>query len=210
MPMISFLSGSTWFRRRSNFVCDSTDCRPMSVRSWGVNCERTLMAPRLFLVLTCLVATVTSQPRQPGFPDVVDVSRDRPVTSHPSSAVCGLPTVDAFCRSTTSVMSVRGCLMASCTGECPGRTASPAYVDLLMSARLASCVIPDYVNTSPGSAPRTFSVLFLRSVAESNPTTCYVTPPVNPVTGSDGSFSLTFWIWLESNSTGFVCAPHRI
>ena len=72
---------------------------------------------KLFLLLTHLFATTVAESRRPGFPEVADVSRDRPVTSHPASAVCGLPTVDSFCRSTSSAESVRTCLLASCTGK---------------------------------------------------------------------------------------------
>jgi len=91
-------------------------------------------------------------------------------------------------------------------GECPSRTATPAYFDLLLSVRPGSCVLLDYINTRPGSPVSSYSVLFPRSVVETDPATCYVTPPVNPTTRYDGSFSFTFWIWLDSNSTGFVAA----
>jgi len=159
------------------------------------------MAVGLLTLLTCVymsAAQLTS------FPGLLDVSRDQPVTTSPSSAVCGLSTVSSFCRSTTSGSSVSRCLLTSCTSQCPTRTASPAYVDLLLAVRSGPCVVLDYVNVRPGSAGRVYSILFLRSVAESNPSTCYIAPSVKPTLGSDGSFTATFWIWLNSNNTGFV------
>jgi len=70
-------------------------------------------------------------------------------------------------------------------------------------------VVPDYVNTAGAGSDH--SVLVLRSVAELDATTCYVTPPVMPVIAADGSFSLTVWLWLESNSTGCVnCVCVRV
>jgi len=163
------------------------------------------MAVGLSTLLTVTVLTyVCTSSAQSAFPEVLDVSRDQPVTTEPSSAVCGLSTVSSFCRSTTSPSSVTQCLLASCTSQCPTRTATPAYVDLFVSVRSGSCVVLDYVNVRPRSPRRAYSVLFLRSVAETDPSTCYVRPPVNPVIGSDGSFTVTFWIWLNSNNTGFV------
>jgi len=154
-----------------------------------------------FLLCTYILVT---QAQQSGFPEVFDVSRDQQVLSVPASAVCGLPTVSAFCRSTTSVTSVSRCLLSSCTGECPRRMATPAHLDLLFSVRSSTCVVRDYVNVRPGSSPLAYSVRFLHSVAKTDSATCYVRPPVTPRLSSDGSFTVTFWVWLDTNSTGFV------
>jgi len=156
-----------------------------------------------FLTLLHISATQTHQ--QGSFPAVFDVSRDQQVLSEPSSAVCGLPTASAFCRSTTSVTSVRQCQLVPCTGQCPTRTATPAYIDLLLSVRSATCVVRDYVNVQPYSSHQnTFSVTFLRPVALSDHTQCYIRPPVKPTLGSDGSFTVTFWVWINSNNSGSV------
>jgi len=168
------------------------------VRSMAAGSEMMLR-----LLLTYLLVS-TTQTQQVGFPAVIDVSRDQQVSSEPSSSVCGLPTVSTFCRSTTSSLSVSECHLASCTSQCPSRTASPAYVDLLLSVTSGTCVVRDHVNVSPHSTVNDFSVLFLLSVALSDPTTCYIRPPVNPTLGADGSFTLTFWVWLNTNANGCV------
>ena len=156
------------------------------------------------LILTLIYSIPEVQTQQPAYPGAFDVSRDQPVTSDPSSAVCGLPTASAFCRSTTSSSSVSRCLLVSCTSQCPSRTATPPYVDLLLSVTSGSCVVRDYVNVKPNSTQHAFSIHFLRSIALSNPTTCYIRPPVTPILGSDGAFTLAFSTWLNSNNTGFV------
>ena len=166
----------------------------------------TAALPRLLLFLAWGFVP-PAQAHRHGFPDVADVSRDRPVTSSPAAAVCGLPTSDSYCRSTATAESVRQCLLASCNGHCPRRSATPAYLDLLVAVRPGACVVPDYVNTAGAGSEH--SVLVLRSVAELDATTCYVTPPVMPVIAADGSFSLTVWLWLESNSAGCVCVRVR-
>jgi len=35
-------------------------------------------------------------------------------------------------------------------------------------------------------------------------TSCYVIPVISPMIGLQASFSLMFWIWLDSNRTGHV------
>ena len=156
-----------------------------------------LLTVTSFLTLINISASQTHHPGS--FPAVFDVSRDQQVLSYPSSAVCGLPTPSAFCRSTTSVSSVRQCQLVACTSQCPTRTATPAYVDLLLSVTSGRCVVRDYVNVQPFSSQRAFSVLFL---ALPDHTHCYIRPLVKPTVASDGSFSITFWVWINSNNSG--------
>jgi len=96
---------------------------------WFCWLDRLTMCVCLLTLLTCVIslcvgtATVSAQP---SFPALLDVSRDQHVTSVPSSSVCGLSTVSSFCRSSTSVTSVSRCLPATCSSQCPRRTATPA------------------------------------------------------------------------------------
>jgi len=162
------------------------------------------------LTLVTLLTCVGMSTAQGAFPDLLDVSRDQPVSTVPSSAVCGLSTVSAFCQSTASPRSVTQCRLFTCTSQCPTRTATPANLDLLVSLRSGSCAVLDYVNVRPGSSDRAYCVLFLRSVVVSNPSSCYVSPTVNPTLSSDGSFTVTFWVWLDSNNTGFVYSCNHL
>jgi len=155
------------------------------------------------LFTTCVYIS-TVQTQQAGFPPVVDVSRDQPVMSHPSSAVCGLPTESSFCRSRSSSSPASECEVALCTSECPVRSATPSHVDLLSAVRSARCVVRDERNVKPTNGTSQFSVLFRKSVAMSDPATCYLRPPVNPTLGARGSFTFTFWIRLDSTNTRFV------
>jgi len=159
-----------------------------------------MAAGLLTLLMTCVSVLAAAQTRLPAFPEPVDVSRDQPVTSDPSSAVCGLPTDSTFCRNTTASKS--DCRL--CTGRCPTRTATPAHVDLLASVRSSSCeqIVTDDVNRRPNSSSSSSSsVLFRRSARQSNPTACYIRAAINPTLGS---FTITFWIWPNSSDNGFV------
>jgi len=147
------------------------------------------------VIICCCLLLSALATSQPWYPPVTDVSRDRPVTSFPAAAVCGLPTESVYCRSTRSPESVRQCLLDVCTSECPGRSDTPSHVALLTAGTAStSCVV-----RRDGT---TYSVVFPRSI---NTTPCYIQLQTVSLRTPQGSFTLTFWVWLDSNSKGLVC-----
>ena len=132
------------------------------------------------------------------FPGLFNAAKQRPLRTLPAQSTCGIPTRNAYCKSATYSSSIRDCLQDFCVQDCPQRTTLPSYVEMLAARGYGSCVQTDSINRRPGSAMNKYSALF--SVG----TQCYLTPYNTPNLGTNGAFTITFWIWQEKDNLGYV------
>jgi hypothetical protein len=148
--------------------------------------------------------TSSSPPLQ--FPSLFNVAQNRPISTSPSAATCGVQTVDGYCASSSASSSVTGCQLSVCSQSCPYRSATPTYVDLLSPPPPPTpCVSADYVNVRPGTSTRTSaSTLFISISGSINSQQCSVASSTVPTLGNGGSLTLSFWVWLNSASVGLV------
>ena len=198
-------------------------CRSSPFRSDAVLLVIIVMRPppsstsfRLFHLIalihsfTTLVVPVSAAVVLP-FPDLFSVATDRPISATPSSSSsCGVQTVDGYCTSSPSPVSVADCHLAVCNQACPYRSPTPSHQDLLADyvASTAACVSEDRFNVRPGSGVTTaaHSLLFVAATGQES---CYVTPARVPSFGGEGSsgpgsMTMSFWAWLATNSRGYV------
>jgi len=138
------------------------------------------------------------------FPDLFNVALNRPISTTPSAAVCGVQTVDGYCASSWSWSSVSSCQLRVCSQSCPYRSSTPPFVDLIAPPTPATaCSSADYVNIRPGATVgSSASTLFVATAGKQ--ISCYLTPSTVPALGDRGSFTLSFWVWPNSTSLGFV------
>ena len=131
------------------------------------------------------------------FPPLFNVAKRQPVITQPAQSTCGVPVRNSFCRSNSSVGSVYECVQEFCVQECPRRTVLPVWIELLKEAQgYESCVEYDDVNTAPNSTVSSRSSLFL------DKNNCFLIANKSPSMGANGAFTVTFWIWQESNNFG--------
>ena len=132
------------------------------------------------------------------FPGTFNIAKQRPLQTLPAQSTCGIPTRNAYCKSAIYSSSIRDCLQTLCVQDCPQRTTSPSYVQLLDGQGYGSCVQTDAINRRPGSPTTEYSTLF--SVG----TQCYLTSKKTPNVGTNGAFAITFWIWQNEDNFGYV------
>lgn len=151
-----------------------------------------------FFVMLMQTQPTSAQVTRP-FPAVYNLAENRPVVSNPSDSSCGVPTRNAYCESNVYPISVQQCTQLFCVQVCPNRTTLPTPTDLLIatSPGLGQCVVTDAVNTHPNSRLGEFSTFFVQ-----NGPLCYVTPSTLLRVGSDGDFTISFWIWQEIANNG--------
>lgn len=130
------------------------------------------------------------------FPPLFDVGRFRRLTTQPAQATCGIPTRNAYCKSSTFAASIEECRQAYCVQECPRRTSLPPHTNLLAAINYGPCVTTDGVNVHPGSSMTDFSAVFQEGTA------CYIVPYSKPVLGANAAFTVTFWIWQNKDNQG--------
>lgn len=148
------------------------------------------------VLLWVAVASFCGAQQSPNFPPIFDVSQDRPVTTYPAQTTCGVQTLGVFCRSSTLAASVTDCSIGYCSQDCPFRSLTPSFVNLLDASGFSSCLTSDAVNIRPGSGGNSYSILF--GVGSQ----CFLNPSSVPSAGANGSITLTFWMWLDANSVG--------
>ncbi|GFO50463.1 usherin-like [Plakobranchus ocellatus] len=138
---------------------------------------------------------------QRAFPPLFNAARAKPVLTNPSASTCGLGRTTAFCVSSVQVESINNCVQDFCVQTCPGRSQLPLATNLLEATSPGSgdCVVADIVNIRPGSGDGAFSWTLTRAGP-----TCFLQPRASPRLDSSGvvSFTLTVWIWLNSQETG--------
>lgn len=145
--------------------------------------------------LLCLTGLSSSQ--SSNFPPLFDIAQNRPVTTSPTQTTCGVQTMGAYCKSSTLDSSLKECSIGYCSQDCPYRTITPGYMNLLDAGGYSACVNADAINVRPGSAVTSYSVLFGSAGSQ-----CFLIPTNVPSIGSNGSMTLTFWVWLDANSIG--------
>ena len=138
------------------------------------------------------------------FPGLFNAANQRPLQTLPVQSTCGIPTRNAYCKSSTYSSSIRDCLQNFCVQDCPQRTTSPSYVQMLAARGYGSCVQTDAINRRPGSGRNEYSALF--SVGAQ----CNLTPYNTPNLGSNGAFTITVWIWRNEDKLGYVCKHFNI
>ncbi len=129
------------------------------------------------------------------FPPLFNAAAKRQLKTEPALSTCGIPTRNAFCRSSESANSVYECRQDFCVEDCPTRTTLPSFTNVLEAVGFKDCVTRDTINIRPGSIHR-------ESVYFAHGSGCYLTPNIVPILGSNGAFTLTFWIWQEPLNEG--------
>ena len=160
-----------------------------------VNCRNfsTLLFAHIFLILQPLPAD-TQETRV--FPRLFNAAQDKPVVTIPSGSTCGLQQRNAYCKSSIYQDSIQNCRQAFCEQECPRRTSLPNPTDLLVATGMGICVTEDAINRRPGSSGESYAVTFSTGFL------CYLTSVNTPSLGQNGAFTLTFWIWMDSQNAG--------
>ena len=158
--------------------------------------QRGAFLPMAFVILLFRIVDCQSVRT---FPPLFNVAKRQPVVTEPAQSTCGVPVRNSYCRSTTFIDSVYQCSQEFCVQECPKRTVLPDHTDLLMDAEgYDTCVTHDDVNTHPFSGEAFRSSLFLDNED------CFLIAKKYPSLGANGAFTVTFWIWQEINSFGYV------
>ncbi|GFR82550.1 usherin [Elysia marginata] len=154
----------------------------------------------LLLMIACPIAGQLPTSQRP-FPPLFNAALGRPVVTNPSASTCGLGGTRAFCISSQEVESINTCVQDFCVQTCPGRTTLPQATRMLEATSPGSgdCVVADIVNTRPDSATGAFSWV----LTQAGPT-CFLQPRASPRLDTSGavSFTLTVWIWLDSQDMG--------
>lgn len=153
----------------------------------------------IFITLISLSHYASSQVILRPFPRLFNAARNRHISSSPSDSTCGIPTRNAYCKSSVFSASVDQCSQDFCVQTCPNRTILPTPVDLLIatSPGLGTCIALDTVNTKPGSVSGDMSTFFVMEGAD-----CYLTPAQTPLVGPEGSATLSVWIWNQGDNVG--------
>ncbi|XP_021347323.1 usherin-like [Mizuhopecten yessoensis] len=149
--------------------------------------------------MTSLSGHVSSQIILRPFPPLFNAARNRPITSSPSVSTCGIPSRNAYCKSSVFAVSVEQCTQDFCVQTCPYRTALPTPVNLLIvtSPDQGQCIAVDTVNTKPGSVTGEKSTFFVMEGVH-----CYLTPVETPVVGPEGSITIAVWVWQQEDNSG--------
>ena len=131
------------------------------------------------------------------FPPLVNLAVNQAVSTTPAQSTCGAQTMGAYCVSSVSPSSAACSNLLMCAEDCPSRTALPGLVSLLAAGGYGTCISTDGVNVHPGSAFGSYSSVFFGPGPA-----CYLSPTTVPTLGSNGSFTISFWVWPNSNTTG--------
>ncbi|XP_060070524.1 usherin-like [Ylistrum balloti] len=153
----------------------------------------------ILVSVTSFGSHVSSQLILRPFPPLFNAARNRPVTSSPSDSTCGIPSRNAYCKSSVYSVSVEQCTQDFCVQTCPNRTALPTPLNLLIvtSPGQGTCIAVDTVNTKPGSKAGDRSTFFVMEGTD-----CYLTPVETPVVGLEGSITIAVWVWQQENNLG--------
>ncbi|XP_053568734.1 usherin [Bombina bombina] len=155
----------------------------------------------LFHVLECiLVGYYIYLPivkTQGYFPKLENVGGFKPVTIVPLNATCGLPERSVFCHRDTDLKSIHNCPQLLCIQECPYRSSSPSYHQLLNQSR-NTCIKKDKDDLHPGSDGYSTSYIFF------DHKDCFVTSP-NLSVGS----SFTLSVWLKPERQNVMCVIEK-
>lgn len=151
------------------------------------------------LILIAMTFTMTSSQEQTSrnFPLMYNLALDRPITTDPAVSTCGVQSLGAFCRSSTVVSSVNSCLLSLCSQACPTRTRPPDFISLLEAGGYGTCVSADATTVRPGSSGISYSAHFRGSGSN-----CFLVPAEVPRIEQTGSWTLTFWVWLNGTAVG--------
>ena len=161
------------------------------------------LAGQCFLIIPSVILFMrlpltSSQDFRP-FPPLYNIAQNRPVSTSPADSTCGLPTRNAYCRSSVFNISVQQCVQDFCVQTCPDRTTLPNFNDVLISTSdgFGQCVTTDTVNTRPTSLLGEFSMFFVKAGP-----TCFLTPSSDISLGTDGAFTMSFWLWYDTANSG--------
>lgn len=128
------------------------------------------------------------------FPRLYDIGSQRPVSSWPSSATCGVQTRTAFCASSTLAASLDCASSENCEQLCPFASALPPPTSHLLAGRgYGACVVRDTINRAPQrvGGNGNFSAMFLRNRAA-----CAITPDSASPLGKNSAFTFASYVYL--------------
>eukprot|EP00058_Branchiostoma_floridae_P024730 XP_002610220.1 hypothetical protein BRAFLDRAFT_76999 [Branchiostoma floridae] len=154
---------------------------------------RTLRLPRGTMIAPVLILLhVWSCSSQGFFPRLENVGKNKPISSDPSRATCGLAGRSSHCRP-LGPTALQFCpIQDGCIQGCPSRTATPPPTDLLTAP--GACITQDTSDVRPGAQPGSPAYI----VRDSSP--CFASPPSPPRLGADGEFTLSVWLKLQDNN----------
>uniref|UniRef100_A0A3B1J7A9 Usher syndrome 2A (autosomal recessive, mild) n=1 Tax=Astyanax mexicanus TaxID=7994 RepID=A0A3B1J7A9_ASTMX len=129
---------------------------------------------------------------QGSFPRLENIGAYKSVGVAPGGATCGVPERSAFCQAGRAEEDFLTCSQHFCIQECPYRSSTPRYADLL-AAHPDGCPAGDSQDLRPGAEAGSSSFVFR------NQSSCLASPS-SPNLGPAGSFTLTVWLKLEEAS----------
>ncbi|KAM8945416.1 usherin [Pelodytes ibericus] len=164
----------------------SQDTPPgMDILVWAKELGRLIRVLHPLIVFGC--SYLPAVRTQGHFPKLENIGAFVPVSTDPIQATCGFPDRSVFCKSENDIEAFQTCTQGLCIQECPYRSSSPGYRDLLL-VDLGPCIRKDKNDLRPGSSENSASYIFY------NHKDCFVTLPI-PKVGN--SFTLTVWLKPE-------------
>ncbi|KAG8443758.1 hypothetical protein GDO86_009077 [Hymenochirus boettgeri] len=148
-------------------------------------------ALKTFLVGYCMYFPLVST--QGDFPKLENIGAFKPVTATPTDSTCGTPGRSVFCASDTDYKSIQTCSQLLCIQDCPHRSKTPTYQELLQPV-FNNCVNKDGSDLHPMSKRNATSFIFY------DHKDCFVS---SPMWRTGISFTLTVWMKLEQE--GEMC-----
>ncbi|XP_075060358.1 usherin [Mixophyes fleayi] len=131
------------------------------------------------------------------FPKLENLAAFKPIFIDPPNKTCGLPRRSVFCQSDVSSQSIRTCTQRLCVQDCPYRSASSVYRQLLPDD-LGTCIRKDKSDLHPESSTNSHSFIFYHHKD------CFVTASTLKV----GSF-FTLILWLKPEQDSVMCVIEK-
>ena len=123
------------------------------------------------------------------FPSIFNIAEKQTVDTFPTQSTCGIPTPNAFCKSTEQQTSVLNCQQAFCVQDCLTRTSLPEHVDILALSDSPACATLDYIDVRGRETGR---------VAFTGEEPCVIQSSISPTPMTEnGAFTIVLWIWLS-------------
>ncbi|KAM9466939.1 usherin [Clarias gariepinus] len=146
----------------------------------------------LFLYTLGVIAALCSVAAQGSFPKLENIAAYKSVSVAPSEATCGKPERSTFCQAARTQDDLLTCSQQFCIQECPYRSSTPRYTNLL-DWHEDACLKGESQDLHPGSETGSVSFVFR------NQSACLASQAA-PNLGQAGSFTITVWLKPEEAS----------
>lgn len=146
----------------------------------------------LFLYTLGVIAALGSVAAQGSFPKLENIAAYKSVSVAPSEATCGMPERSTFCQAARTQDDLLTCSQQFCIQECPYRSSTPRYTNLL-DWHEDACLKGESQDLRPGSETGSVSFVFR------NQSACLASQAA-PNLGQAGSFTITVWLKPEEAS----------